>query len=83
MTRIAAFLLLIFAMAAHADGISNSSTQGQGSPIGDFGLDGGILNLSQGGGVTPPITGHLLLEDGVSSLLLEDGSSDLCFEGGC
>lgn len=31
----------------------------------------------------PPLTGALLLEDGVSILLLEDGTSNLCLEGGC
>lgn len=40
-------------------------------------------NQTGGHHTAAPVSGALLLEDGVSILLLEDGTSSLCLEGGC
>jgi hypothetical protein len=38
---------------------------------------------SQGGGVTPPPSGDILLVDGTSLILQTDGASLICIAGGC
>jgi hypothetical protein len=69
-----ALLAAMFATSARSDGISLKGF------ISD-GVTGGISTRSSAS--APPVSGALLLEDGVSILLLEDGSSSLCLEGGC
>lgn len=64
-------LLITSIAAAHAFGL------GLGNRFGKLGA------MSGTGGVTPPVLGALLLEDGSSIFLLEDGSSHFCLEGGC
>lgn len=71
-TRLLIAVLSLIATAAFADGIG-SFDNGQGV----F----GALGFTKATSV--PVSGALLLEDGVSILLLEDGTSHFCLEGGC
>jgi hypothetical protein len=48
-----------------------------------LGLGGPMIPGNVGGSGPPPISGKLLLVDGVSFLLQTDGTSKICLAGGC